>query len=93
MLRAARATDVQVIWDLCHYGYPDHLQIWNAGFVESFARFAAAVARIVAAETDRIPFYCPVNEISYWAWAGGTVGRISPGSQRRGARAQAAVGP
>jgi hypothetical protein len=84
MLRAACAADVQVIWDLCHYGYPDHLQIWNAGFVESFARFAAAAARIVAAETDRIPFYCPVNEISYWAWAGGTVGRIGPGSQRRG---------
>ena len=21
-------------------------------------------------ETDEVPFYCPVNEISYWAWAG-----------------------
>ena len=36
------------------------------------------------AETDDVPFYCPVNEISYWAWAGGTVGRINPASRRRG---------
>ena len=84
MLRAARDANVQVVWDLCHYGYPDHLQIWDAGFVESFARFAAAAAAIVAAETDQIPFYCPVNEISYWAWAGGTVGRINPASRRHG---------
>ena len=53
MLRAARAANVQVVWDLCHYGYPDHIEIWKASFVENFARFAGAAARIVAAETDR----------------------------------------
>src|SRR5437879_5692056 len=29
MLRAACACDLQVIWDLCHYGWPDWLDIWS----------------------------------------------------------------
>ena len=28
----------------CHYGWPDHLDIWRPQFVDGFARFAAAVA-------------------------------------------------
>ncbi|MFO1067861.1 MAG: beta-glucosidase [Geminicoccaceae bacterium] len=84
MLHAARATGLQVAWDLCHYGYPDGARIWEASFVERFARFAAAAARLVRDETDAVPIYCPVNEISYWAWAGGTVGKIAPGVRRRG---------
>lgn len=45
MLRAARHQGTQVIWDLCHYGYPDHLDVWRPQFVEHFARFAAAGLR------------------------------------------------
>src|SRR5690606_1312019 len=40
MLRAAREGQMQVIWDLCHYGFPDDLDIWRPAFVERFARFA-----------------------------------------------------
>jgi len=78
MLRAAATTRTQVIWDLCHYGYPDDLDIWSPGFVDRFARFTAAVAQLVKDETGEVPFYCPVNEISYWAWAGGTVAKFNP---------------
>ena len=41
----------------------------------SFARFAGAAAQIVRDETDAVPFYCPVNEISFWAWSAGDAGR------------------
>src|SRR5687768_13703997 len=34
MLDAAAATGVQPIWDLCHYGVPDHLDIWQPSFVD-----------------------------------------------------------
>ena len=33
MLRAARDTGTQVIWDLAHYGWPDDLDIWSPAFV------------------------------------------------------------
>lgn len=83
MLRAARDARVQVIWDLCHYGWPDDLDIWSPAFVDRFARFVRAAARIVRDETDQIPFYCPVNEISFWAWAGGDAAKFNPATKGR----------
>jgi hypothetical protein len=83
MVRAARALDMQVIWDLCHYGWPDHLDIWSAAFVNHFARYAKAAAQVIRDESDAVPLYCPINEISYWAWAGGEVGRMNPCATRR----------
>ncbi len=84
MLRAAQASGVRVIWDLCHYGWPDGLDIWSDAFIARFARFAYEAARIVEAETGEPPFFCTVNEISYWAWAGGEAGRMGPLGAGRG---------
>lgn len=81
---AAARTGTQVIWDLCHYGWPDHLDIWDAGFPERFARFAAAAAALIRERCPHVPFYCPVNEISFWAWAGGEMGHFGPSATGRG---------
>ena len=67
---------MQVIWDLCHYGWPDHLDIWRPQFVDGFARFAAEATLVRRRPTAWL--WCPINEISYWAWAGGTVARFNP---------------
>ena len=83
-LAAAEATGTQVIWDICHYGFPDGLDIWQPAFVERFARFAGAVAAHVRDRSDAVPYYCPVNEISFWAWAGGDVAYFNPGALGRG---------
>jgi hypothetical protein len=85
MLRAAQRRGVQVIWDLCHYGYPDDIDIWSAGFPERFAAFAAAAATVIRRETGRAPLLCPINEMSFWAWAGGHVGRFQPCAWDNGA--------
>ena len=84
MLRAARDIGTQVIWDLCHWGWPDDLDIWSPAFIDRVARFAGAAARVVRSETDDVPFYVPVNEISFWSWAGGSLGFISPCAEGRG---------
>ncbi len=84
MVRAAREAGVQVIWDLCHYGWPDGLDIFRPEFVDRFAEYSRAVARLIAAETDEIPWYAPVNEISFWSWAGGDVAYLNPGATGRG---------
>lgn len=85
MLRAARSTRTQVIWDLCHYGWPDDIDIWSEEFVDRFAAFSAAATQVARDECDDIPFFCPINEISYWAWAGGETGKMNPGTLGRGA--------
>ena len=84
MLRAARDAKVQVIWDLCHYGLPHDLDIWSPRFLDRFAAFCAAAARIMREEGNEVPFYCPVNEISFWAWAGGDHARMHPTALGRG---------
>src|SRR3954447_15215000 len=84
MLRAAETADVQVVWDLCHYGWPDHVDVFSAAFVDHFARYATAFARLHLQETGRPPLVCPINEISYLAWAGGEVARMNPGTRGRG---------
>ncbi len=78
MLRAARNAGMQVIWDLCHYGWPERIDIWSDAFVERFAAFAAAAAKLVSAESDFPPFFCPINEMSFWAWAGAETGGFAP---------------
>lgn len=89
MIRAARRAEVQAIWDLCHFGWPDDLDVWSPAFVDRFARFAAAAARLVRSESDAVPIFCPVNEMSFVAWAGGEVGAINPGTRGRGAELKA----
>lgn len=83
-LRAARRTGTTVIWDLLHYGVPDGLDVMGPEFVERFASFAAAAALVVRAETDAGPLWCPVNEVSYFAWAGAQVGYFQPCARERG---------
>jgi hypothetical protein len=69
MLDAARQEGVQVIWDLCHYGWPDDLDFFSPAFVDRYARFAKAAASIHREHTGEPAFYAPVNEISFFAWA------------------------
>lgn len=78
MLRAARDTNTNVIWDLLHYGVPDGVDVFSPHFVTRFACFAREVARVIAAETDAPPLFTPINEISYWAFAGGDCGTLNP---------------
>ena len=84
MLRAARETQTQVIWDLLHYGWPDGLNIWGAAFVERFERFARATAEVILEETGGPIFVTPVNEISFVAWGGGDAGFLNPFAKKRG---------
>lgn len=84
MLRAARAAGIQVVWDLCHYGWPDDLDVFAPDFVERCAGLARALARLLAAETPGVPFIAPMNEISFLSWVAGEVGHFYPFAVGRG---------
>jgi len=84
MLEAAEQTGMQVIWTLCHYGWPLDCDILDPTFPRRFAEFAHAVARFVRAHSSTVPFYTPVNEISFLAWGAGSCGFIYPFSRKRG---------
>jgi beta-glucosidase/6-phospho-beta-glucosidase/beta-galactosidase len=71
LVSAAERHGVQVIWTLCHYGWPDGLDVFAPAFVDRFARYSAAVAGFVKDHSAGAPFYTPINEISFLAWAMG----------------------
>jgi beta-glucosidase/6-phospho-beta-glucosidase/beta-galactosidase len=89
MLEAARETGTQVLWDLCHWGVPEGLDPFSEEFPIRFADFAGAAAAIVRQHNRKYgiaapPFYCPINEISFWAWVGGDIEHFHPYGESRG---------
>ncbi len=84
IVRAARATGTQVIWDLCHFGWPDHLDIFRPEFVSALARYGTAFAQWLSHETNGPGFFVPVNEISFFSWAGADEGSMYPFVTGRG---------
>ncbi|MGI8468611.1 MAG: beta-glucosidase [Pyrinomonadaceae bacterium] len=83
-IRAVRETGLQVIWDLFHYGYPDDLDLFGAEFIDRFAGFAGKFVELLVAEGETKPLICLVNEISFFAWAAGEVGKFYPFAKKRG---------
>jgi hypothetical protein len=84
LIRAAKKAGVRVAWDLCHYGHPDHVDPMRDGFADALARYADAFARLLLDEEGEPPILCPVNEMSFWSWAGGEVAYFNPGAWHRG---------
>jgi hypothetical protein len=78
MLEAARETGMQGIWDLCHFGVPDHVDICAAGFAGRFADYAARAAALAFSLGFAGQWWCPINEISYWSHAAGDQAFMSP---------------
>jgi beta-glucosidase/6-phospho-beta-glucosidase/beta-galactosidase len=68
-LEAAESVGVQVIWDLFHYGSPDHVDQAAEDFSERFTDFALAALEVQQTASGRPPLVCPMNEISFMSWA------------------------
>ena len=83
-VRAAEAAGIQVIWDLCHFGWPDDVDPFATDFAKRFAEYAGRFAGFLRDETTRVPWFVPINEPSFVAWAGGDVGYLNPFAQGRG---------
>lgn len=69
MLEAAREAEVQVIWDIFHYGSPDFIDQKSPEFIDAYARFAAEAVRIHGQVLGKAPLVCPANEMSFLTWA------------------------
>ena len=68
-LEAAEEAGIEVIWDLFHYGSPDHVDQASEDFPARFADFAVAALEMRESVTKRPPIVCPLNEINFMAWA------------------------
>jgi beta-glucosidase/6-phospho-beta-glucosidase/beta-galactosidase len=69
MVEAAEANGMEVIWDLYHYGCPDHVDQAGPDFPKRFADFAVAALEARRTVANSPAFVCPLNEINFVCWA------------------------
>jgi hypothetical protein len=84
-LAAAQKLGIQIIWDIFHFGWPDHLNVFSEAWIESFQGLTTEFARLLRREAPGQNFVAPVNEISFVSWAGGDAAYINPFEKGRGA--------
>ncbi|MDB6122422.1 MAG: hypothetical protein JWQ71_1415 [Pedosphaera sp.] len=77
-LKASQNNNIEVIWDLFHYGYPDDIDIFSEDFIKRFADYCYATARFIQSHQAGPYYFTPVNEPSFLSWAAGEVGRFAP---------------
>ncbi|MER8501546.1 hypothetical protein [Mesorhizobium sp. M1142] len=61
MVEAARSAGVQVIWDIFHYGSPDHVDQGSLHFIDAYASFAAEAVSVQRSIAGTPPLLCPIN--------------------------------
>lgn len=85
LLDAALETGTEVLLDLLHFGWPDHVDVFSEAFPHNFGRFTHALTKFLKRRGDGCRFIAPVNEVSFLSWAGGDKARMNPYTIGRGA--------
>ncbi|MFN7930747.1 MAG: glycoside hydrolase [Blastocatellia bacterium] len=83
-LAASSKHGLEIIYDLFHFGYPSHLDIFAADFPQHFADYCYAVGSYLREQMPDARYFTPVNEPSFFAWAGGEMGLFAPHARGRG---------
>jgi hypothetical protein len=83
-LKAAKKHDIELIYDLFHFGYPQSIDLFSADFPGQFAEYCYATARYISEQTTGLCYFTPINEPSYFSWAAGEVGFFAPHAIERG---------
>ncbi len=78
LIAAMNRARILPIWDLCHYGYPDDADPWREDFAPRFARYCRAAAEYVCPRVRGPHCFTPINEITFWGFAGGEWGWMGP---------------
>ena len=86
LVDAMSEAQVLPIWDLCHYGYPDDTDPFAPDFAARFADYCQAAAAHVTARVRGPHFFTPINEITFWGFAGGEWGWMAPFGRDRATR-------
>jgi hypothetical protein len=78
VLEASKCHSLEVVYDLCHFGYPDGIDVFSNEFTRRFADYCYAVARYISLNTEGKCYFTPINEPSYFSWAAGEEALFAP---------------
>lgn len=83
-LAASARHGIEIIYDLFHFGYPNHIDLFSADFPKRFADYCHAVVDYIASQTAGALYFTPINEPSFFSWAAGEAGLFAPHVTGRG---------
>lgn len=79
IIKISQPKDIQVIWDICHFGFPDDLTPLHPMFAR---RFSHLCREFVIKYRSLVPeghlIVTPINEVSFISWLGGDVRGTAP---------------
>ncbi len=79
MIHAGKANNIQQVWDLCHFGYPDDLTPLHPQFPDRFVALCTAFVQFFRSiDAVSTLIITPINEVSFLSWLGGEVKGTSP---------------
>ena len=79
MILVAKQNNIQQVWDICHFGFPDDLTPLHPMFARRFAALCKAFVTFYRnIDKDGVLIITPINEVSFLSWLGGDVRGTSP---------------
>lgn len=76
---ASKKKGIQVVWDICHFGFPDDLTPLHPMFARRFSHLCKAfVSKYRSLVPDGELIVTPINEVSFLSWLGGDAKGTSP---------------
>lgn len=79
LIDAGHNQQVQIVWDICHFGFPDDLTPLHPMFPRRFAHICEGFVRHYRSRVPTGPLIItPINEVSFLSWLGGDVRGTSP---------------
>jgi beta-glucosidase/6-phospho-beta-glucosidase/beta-galactosidase len=79
MIEAGKRNNLQQVWDLCHFGFPDDLTPLHPMFARRFSALCKAFVHFFRSlNPDDTLIIIPINEVSFISWLGGDVCGTTP---------------
>ena len=79
MMDCAKKCNVQQLWDLCHFGFPDDLTPLHPMFPRRFAALCRAFIQFYRSiDPVGTLIVTPINEVSFLSWLGGDANGTVP---------------
>ncbi len=79
MIKAGKSNNIQQVWDLCHFGFPDDLTPLHPMFARRFAALCKSFVRFYRCLSPKDTLIIiPINEVGFISWLGGEVCGTTP---------------
>lgn len=79
MINAGKVKQIQQIWDICHFGYPDDLSPLHPHFERRFVSLCEAFVRFYRTiSPEGLLIVTPINEVGFISWLGGDHASTTP---------------